>query len=146
MTVFRYRNKGLEGFVFIEVFAAKPAKDTNGQNPQQRGRNGYRQQVEKFKVLAVKGKVAKHCHQRDDRHGNRAGDNPHLRADRAGGHGSLRTDVIFDGDIINNRQNGIYHVPRAAKNRQRTGDEWRDDRDIFRVSPQEFLGNLQHHV
>ena len=127
MAIFRYRNKRLEGFVFIQIFATEPAEDTNRQDPQQRGRNGYRQQVEKFQVFTVKGKIPQHRHQRHHRYRDRAGDDPHLGTYGAGRHRTLRTNVILNGDIVDNRQDRVHHVSGTAENGQRAGDERRDD-------------------
>ena len=97
-------------------------------------------------MFTVKGKIPQHRHQRNHRHRDRAGDDPHLGANGAGGHRTLRANVILDRHIVDNRQDGIHHVTGTAEDGQRAGDERRHNRDIFWVTPQQLLSNLQHDI
>ncbi len=78
-------------------------------------------------MATIKGDITQHCNQRHDRNRHRTGDNPHLCTDRTCRHRTFRTDVVLNGDVVDDRQNGVNHMTRTAKNGQCTGHKRRDN-------------------
>lgn len=65
---------------------------------------------------------------------------------RRGGHGPLRANVLLNGDIGNDRQHGVDHVPGAAQDRQGPCGQRAQDGDLLGVAAQDLLGELHHDV
>jgi len=55
-------------------------------------------------------------------------------------------DVALDRDVVDDWEHRVDHVAGAAQQREGPGGERRQEGDVFRVSPQDLLGELHHDV
>lgn len=78
-------------------------------------------------MAIIKGDIIQYRNQRYDRNRYRIGDNFYLCIDRICRYRTFRTDVVFNGDVVDDRQNGVNYMIRIVKNGQCIGYKRRDN-------------------
>jgi len=95
--------------------------------------------------MAIHRHLGQEGNQRHHGHRHRAGQNAHLAGNRRCSHGALGANVVLDGNVVDDGQHGVDHVPRAAQNGQQAGGEWCQDGNIFGVAAQNLFSAQQQH-
>lgn len=78
-------------------------------------------------MAIIKGDIIQYCNQRYDCNRYWIGDNFYLCIDRICRYRMFWMDVVFNGDVVDDRQNGVNYMICIVKNGQCIGYKWCDN-------------------
>lgn len=138
----RISDKSLELRILIQIHAAVQADETAGDNAGESSNDGNGENLGNRNLAAAGSKEA---YQRYNCNGSWGSNDTHLGSNGGSSHRALRTDILLDSDIIDNREHGVYYMAGTAKNGEEPGSNRSKYGDVARISTQKTLSVLKHY-
>ena len=142
VAVFRILDEFLEAFIIGQFLTTAVRPERTAEHAKARCRNGNSENLEHRVVEVMSGEEANDGH---NSYRYRGSTDSHLGSHRSHSHRTLRTNVLLDCDIIDNREHGINHMTRTTEYRQEPSGKRSKNRNLLRIATQEFFCILQHN-
>ena len=129
--------------ILVQVFAALVGGGGGAHEANYAGRDGDHEHLgNAYHVAVGVGNGDEGHHGRGD---GRAGD-AHLRGHGGNAAGTLRADVLLEGDVADDGHDGVHHMARPHQYREEEGYQRAQEGDVVRMFAEHLLRNLDHPV
>ena len=146
LLLFRISNQSLELLILVQILAAEHRERTHEEKTDDSRRNHDGEELHEAEGMAAHGLTVEESDQRDGSHSGRRADHAHLSSNRGSSHRAFRTNVVLNGNVVNNREHRVHDVARTAKNGQEPADVRSEVAHGARMTAQGFFCNLQQAV
>ena len=146
LLLFGISNQSLELFILVEILAAEHRERAHEEETDDGGRDHHGEQLHEAEGTTTHLITVHQGDQGHGSHGSRRADHTHLSSDRGSSHRAFRTNVVADGNVINNREHRVNHVTRTAENREEPADVRSEVAHGARVLTKHFFCDLQQAV
>ena len=133
----------LEFGVVVQVLAALVGGGGGAHEADDAGRDGDHEDLRDTHHVAI---GIGDGHEGDDGGGDRRAGDTHLGRDGSHAAGTLRTDVLLEGDVADDGHDRIDHMARAHEDGQEEGHQRAQEGDVLGMLAEHPLRNLDHPV